>query len=202
MYYCLVSLGIIRVFDIGAAVVDEPAAQQEAGAAGKRGKGRINRVPPPTPPGAEADLIAAEKRGRGRPAHEPTAESRRQVEAMAVRFLSRKGIAAVIGIGQDALRKYYAEELEVGDAKAELNVRTGLYKAAKKGNVQALIHLSKTKLGDSEKVQHEHSGPNGGSVQHFLAMPADQRRAHLEALAARVLAPPPDDAADGFETEH
>ncbi len=121
---------------------------------------------------------------------------------MAVRFLSRKGIAAVIGIGQDALRKYYAEELEVGDAKAELNVRTGLYKAAKKGNVQALIHLSKTKLGDSEKVQHEHSGPNGGSVQHFLAMPADQRRAHLEALAARVLAPPPDDAADGFETEH
>ncbi len=121
---------------------------------------------------------------------------------MAVRFMSRKGIASVLGICEDTLRRHYPDELDVGDAKAELNVRTGLYEAAKKGNVKALIHLSETKLGDSKKQVVEHQGPGGGPIQHYLSLPEPERKAQLRALAARVLAPAPSAAADGFETEH
>lgn len=122
---------------------------------------------------------------------------------MAMQFMSRKAIAVVIGLSETTLRKYYADELEMGDARAELTVRSGLLNAAKKGNIRALIHLAEAKLGDAKKSVMEHRGAGGGpiEVQAYLAIPPEQRLSILQELSARVLgsAPPPE--ADGFEPE-
>ena len=181
-----------------AASASEPAAQQGTRAAAKRGKGQVFRVPPPTPPGAEAEKP---RNKGGRPAHAPTAETRRQVEAMAMRFLSRESIAAILGVSADTLRKHYVDELALGDAKAEMHVCDGLHRLAQKGNAAALIFLAKVRLGWSEKLRHEHSGPEGDPIKVFLAKSPAQRRAELEGLAARGLGPEPDPAADGFDAD-
>lgn len=142
-------------------------------------KPRVSRVPPPTRPAVGAEKPSSKG---GRPAHAPTEESRRQVEAMALRFLSQKSIAAIIGLSEDTLRKHYPAELDIGGARAELAVRDGLHKLAQKGNARALIHLSKAKLGDSEKVQLEHSGSVAGKLDVYLRMDEGELKKRLAQL--------------------
>jgi hypothetical protein len=52
----------------------------------------------------------------GRPPHQPTAERRRQARAMALRGIPHRHIAAIIGVAEHTLRKYYGPELTAGMA--------------------------------------------------------------------------------------
>ena len=113
-------------------------------------------------------------------------------------FVSRKGIAAVLGIGEGTLAKHYGAELDVGDGKAELSVRTMLYAAAKKGSVKAMIHLAETKLGDTKKVIQEHQARAAGRSRRTSPSPRTSAapRWRRSRPACWVHRPP---EADGFD---
>lgn len=78
---------------------------------------------------------------RGRPAFNPTAAHRRQVEMMLSVGTSADMIARAIGITEPTLRKHFREELANGLARRQLEVLSLLFKSARKGNVSAQRHL-------------------------------------------------------------
>jgi hypothetical protein len=116
------------------------------------------------------------------PAHLPTAESRKQVELMAGRFLPHDDIAAIIGVSDETLRKHYRAELDKGKAMGDLDISDRLHKKAKEGHVAALIFLAKIRMGWSEKVRLEHTGKDGAPLNAYLAMGEDALRRRLEEL--------------------
>ena len=135
--------------------------------------------------GRDAD---AERRPRGRPPHEPTAERRRQVEVMARRFMPQEAIAAVIGVCDDTLRRHYAAELRRGDGLGCERLAAKFEGLVDSGNVAAIMHGVKVKLGLSEKTKMEHSGEvGGGKLDVYLRMTEDEllkRLAELDEVLA------------------
>ena len=101
----------------------------------------------------------------GRPAHEPTDQQRKQVEAMAGYGIPQKAIARVMGLADKTLSKYYADELANGSTKATSKVAESLYRNAVDGNVSAQIFWMKARAGWSEKTQHEITGKDGGPIE-------------------------------------
>lgn len=104
----------------------------------------------------------------GRPAHEPTEQSRRQVEAMAGYGVPAEDIGRVLGIDAKTLRKYYREELDTGRVKANSKVAEALYrKATSDGpqSVAAAIFWLKTQAGWRETTHLEHTGKDGAPLQ-------------------------------------
>lgn len=104
----------------------------------------------------------------GRPAHEPTEQSRRQVEAMAGYGVPAEDIGRVLGIDAKTLRKYYREELDTGRVKANSKVAEALYrKATSDGpqSVAAAIFWLKTQAGWRETTHLEHTGKDGQPLQ-------------------------------------
>ena len=99
----------------------------------------------------------------GRPPHEPTRDSRRLVEHHAATGTPHAAIAKLVGVSLNTLKKYYAEELELGLARANAVVSGTLFSAAKNGNVVARIFWLKTRAGWRETAKVEHSG--GTSVE-------------------------------------
>lgn len=77
-------------------------------------------------------------RNRGRPAHVPTAATRRKVSIAAGGGMLHEQIAIALGIGTDTLRKYYEPELSVGANLRRMEVLQSQYSAAmKKGSTAA-----------------------------------------------------------------
>jgi hypothetical protein len=103
------------------------------------------------------------REGAGRPAFEPTAEDRKQVEAMSGYGLPHSYIAALIGDGicLDTLRKHFPDELQKGKAKANLKVGQTLFQKAIGGDVGAAIWWSKTQMGWRESVQLDNVSSDG-----------------------------------------
>src|SRR5215217_7351542 len=66
----------------------------------------------------------------GRPAHDPTDESRRMVEAMSAFGIRQAEMARVIGISCPTLRRAYRDELHVGAAKVEAKLVGNLLRLA------------------------------------------------------------------------
>lgn len=98
----------------------------------------------------------------GRRAHKPDPSQRRQVEAMAAYGIPEPDIARVTGVDPKTLRKYYREELDLGEAKANAQVAGFLFSAAKNGNVTAQIFWLKTRAKWRETpVELKHSGSIG-----------------------------------------
>jgi len=84
--------------------------------------------------------------------HEPTDESRKNVETLAAYGTPHEGIAAVIGIDDKTLRKYYREELDTASVKANARGAQSLFKQATEGeNVVAAIFWMKVRAGWVEK---------------------------------------------------
>ncbi|TQE96068.1 MAG: hypothetical protein FKY71_16850 [Spiribacter salinus] len=108
----------------------------------------------------------------GRPAHEPTDQQRRQVEAMAGYGIPHLDMAAVIGIDRKTLEKHYRRELDTGSTKATAKIAESLYRQAVEGNTSAAIFWMKARAGWSEKTRHELSGPDGGPMQAVVILPA------------------------------
>lgn len=86
----------------------------------------------------------------GRPAHEPTAETRKKVESYAAIGILEEDIAKVIGVCPKVLRKYYRDQLDLSFAKANAAVAGNLYKIATGNSQQAVIAAifwCKTRMG-------------------------------------------------------
>ena len=84
----------------------------------------------------------------GRPPHRPTEETRRTVETSAAALFSHAAIAPLVGLGSvNTLKKYYAEELALGEAKACLRVAEKLQKLLEAGNERVILFLAKAVLG-------------------------------------------------------
>ncbi len=95
----------------------------------------------------------------GRRAHRPDPGQRRQVEAPAAYGIPEADISGVVGIDPKTLRKYYREELDLGETKANAQVAGFLFNAAKNGNVTAQIFWLKTRAKWRETpMELRHSG--------------------------------------------
>jgi hypothetical protein len=56
----------------------------------------------------------------GRPPHQLTDAQRREAEGYASNFMPHGAIAAMLGVSKTTLLKHYGEELDRGDAKADV----------------------------------------------------------------------------------
>lgn len=102
-----------------------------------------------------------------RPAHKPTAATRRQVAAAAGGGMRQEDIANGIGITVPTLRKHYSAELSAGAARERMAVLAKVLAQAKKGSTSAArLYLQQVptsvadpeeggnpKLGKKEKAQ-------------------------------------------------
>ncbi len=86
-------------------------------------------------------------------AHKPTPEIRRQVETLVGFGMPQPDIARMVGIGLMTLHKYYREELDAGEGKANAQVANSLFKMATSGNVAAAIFWMKTRARWRETAQ-------------------------------------------------
>jgi hypothetical protein len=103
----------------------------------------------------------------GRPKHQPTAESRHYVMALAGMGMPEADMAKVVGIDPKTLRKHYRAELDTGALKANAKVAQSLFNIANgKGRsaATACIFWLKTRGGWRETSVHEISGKDGGGL--------------------------------------
>jgi hypothetical protein len=101
--------------------------------------------------------------GAGRPAFEPTAAERKQVEALSGYGLPIEQIAVLVrdGIHIDTLRAHFATELVSGKAKANGQVGQTLFQKVMAGDTTAAIWWSKTQMRWAETQKHELTGADG-----------------------------------------
>ena len=83
------------------------------------------------------------------PAHKPTAEQRRTVEAMSAYGIPQGDIALVIQIDRNTLAKHYRRELDEATAKANARIAERLYARAIKGDVKAMMFWLERRGGDA-----------------------------------------------------
>lgn len=79
--------------------------------------------------------------------HEPTEDTMRQAEMLAQYGTPHEGIAAIIGIDDKTLRKYYADVLARGKAVAIHKMGKSLFDQGMSGNTAAAIFWLKTQGG-------------------------------------------------------
>ena len=84
-------------------------------------------------------------------------------------------IAKLLGVSLNTLKKHYAEELELGLARANAVVSGTLFAEAKKGNITACIFWLKTRAGWRETAKVEHSGGTSLEVRQVDATEALRR---------------------------
>ena len=105
--------------------------------------------------------------GAGRPAFEPTAAERKQVEALSGYGLPIDQIGALVrdGIHVDTLRAHFSTELVAGKAKANGQVGKNLFQKATGGDTTAMIWWSKTQMRWAETQKHELTGADGAPLE-------------------------------------
>jgi hypothetical protein len=127
--------------------------------------------------------------------HEPSAESRRQVLTMVAFGIPQEKIAAILAISPPTLRKYYREEIDVADAKAQSMVAKFLFSAAtgealKSGAshadcLRSAMFWMKTRAGWKETAVQEITGKDGEPLPDGLSLPEAAR--HLAFILASGL---------------
>lgn len=100
----------------------------------------------------------------------PTAEERKQVEAMAGYGVPHDHIAALVreGIDSDTLKKHFKTELMQGKAKANAKVGQTLFQKATAGDTTAAIWWSKTQMGWKDSITI--SGDNDNPLIHKIEL--------------------------------
>ena len=129
--------------------------------------------------------MTKEKKRRGRPAYEATDADRKLVRSLAGYGAPQEYIAARLGVHDQTLRKYFAEELANGSAEANSLVAESLFKQARNGQVSAAIFWLKTRAGWKETVVNEHSGPDGGPIETSDVSPVEKLTHFLNAKSSR-----------------
>jgi hypothetical protein len=91
-----------------------------------------------------------EKPKGGRPPFQPSDRDRKQVAMLAAMGIPDYDICKVVGVSAPTLRKYFADELEVGHIQATAKVAESLFKQAtstEKPSVAAAIFWLKCRAG-------------------------------------------------------
>ena len=123
--------------------------------------------------------MSSSRKGIGRPAHLPTSETRRQVEALASCGTQYELIARVLDISVPTLTKHYADVLEVAAAKANAMIAQSLYRRAlsnDKGAIAAAIFWLKSRAGwrDHGPVDETATSPGKKEIAQAEAQSAGQ----------------------------
>lgn len=77
------------------------------------------------------------RKGAGRPASAPDKFQREEVEGYVALGMSDAAISRAVGVSEPTLRKHFAQELALGDARTEARLIRALLKSAFGGNVSA-----------------------------------------------------------------
>jgi len=101
------------------------------------------------------------KRGRGRPRLNL---DKTQIETLARINCTHEEIAAVMGCSVDTISRNYAELINKARLNGKTSLRRAQWKKALSGNTGMLIWLGKQELGQSDRHDFEHSGPDGGPI--------------------------------------
>lgn len=142
----------------------------------------------------------------GQPPHEPTPETRHQVETMAGLGMVQTDIGRVLRVSPDTLQRHYREELDRGKVLAGMSLRQRAFQiamgqnlpqgldpaAAHRASVPMTMFLLKTQHGFKETSRHEHADAAGGPQE--AGNPAATVRERLRSIRER--AEPTDDATD------
>jgi hypothetical protein len=137
------------------------------------------------------ELLVASMSNDTRALETRIARERKTVEAMSAYGIPQQKIAAVIGICKPTLEKYYRVELDTADAKATAKVAESLFQKATGNHPQSVtagIFWLKTRAGWKDTTRHEHTGANGGPLQHvdLASLKADDL-ARLEGILGPLL---------------
>jgi hypothetical protein len=127
---------------------------------------------------------------RGRPPHQPDSGSRRLVEHHAAIGTPHQSIAKLLQLSINTMKRHYAEELELGLARANAVVGGTLFNQAKAGNVVAAIFWMKTRAGWRETAKVEHAGVHGEPIELRPALAdltSEERNALRPILERRLL---------------
>lgn len=131
----------------------------------------------------------------GRPPYKPTAAQRLRVSVAAGAGWRHEEIALALGISQPTLRKHFERELSVGAYHRRMEVVQALYRAAKKGNVQAVRHYTEL---TPRAAAAPLSAPVRAPVAAAPTLQGKKAQANAEARTAHVgtdwdslLSPPP-----------
>lgn len=95
----------------------------------------------------------------------------KQVEQLAAIQCTDEEIAAVLGVERSTIKRRKKDDDEFctaykkGQQRGKASLRRMQFKAAEGGNATMLIWLGKQYLGQSDKTQHELSGPGGGPIE-------------------------------------
>lgn len=134
-------------------------------------------MPAPKPPGP------------GRPAHQPTAQTRRTAESMAAYGIQQEEIAKVLGIGKSTLHVHYRDELDTAHTRAIAAVAQCLYKQATdpenpRSAASAMFWL-KTRARWRETTVVEQTGLDGGPIQVETSSARERINSRISSIAAR-----------------
>jgi len=130
-------------------------------------KPKLEEKPPVKKHGGARPGTGGAMPGAGRPAFEPTAAERKQVEALSGYGLPIDQIAVLVrdGIHVDTLRAHFAQELVSGKAKANGQVGKTLFQKVMAGDTTAAIWWSKTQMRWAETQKHEVTGADGAPLE-------------------------------------
>ena len=130
-------------------------------------KPKLEEKPPVKKHGGARPGTGGAMPGAGRPAFEPTAAERKQVEALSGYGLPIEQIAVLVrdGIHIDTLRAHFSTELVSGKAKANGQVGKTLFQKVMAGDTTAAIWWSKTQMRWAETQKHEVTGADGAPLE-------------------------------------
>ena len=110
---------------------------------------------------------------RGKPPYEPTDDQRQFVAQMVGAGVTRAQAAKVLGIAPNSLRKHFAEELAIGDARTITDAYNGLIVNATTptdlhpgGHPASQMFILKCRGGWREVTRLEHTGKDGQPIDH------------------------------------
>jgi hypothetical protein len=93
-----------------------------------------------------------------------------KLEQLASLGLSNAEIAAVLDVSPDTIERNYRETLDWGRNKRNASLRRKQYEIAMSGNPTMLIWLGKQFLEQSDKVDQNIAGKDGGPIQAAIAV--------------------------------
>ena len=111
--------------------------------------------------------------------HEPSPETRQLVQLHSMVGTPQATIADILGIDDKTLRKYYREELDQAEARANATIGGALFNKAKSGDTAAMIFWMKTRARWRETTNLDHTSSDGSMS------PRDVSAAVMDALKAK-----------------
>jgi len=99
-----------------------------------------------------------------RPAFQPTDQTREKVRSLSAIGVPQDDIARLLGCTGKTLRKHFRYELDFAALEANAAVAGFLYRAAREGNVTAIIFWLKTRARWKETNSLELTGADGGPI--------------------------------------